>query len=70
LVAGLFVMPVFIFVVGSYSLKSYAHGGLFSLFFDFYKGLVELRPSCWIVLIGPFVFLSFFRLCRLVLRKA
>jgi hypothetical protein len=36
---------------------------------DFYKGLVDLRPSCWIVLVGPFVFLTFFRFCRYLVRK-
>ena len=70
LLVGLVIMPVLIFIVGSYALKSYAHGGLFALFVDFCKGLVDLRPSCWIVLIGPFVFLSFFRICRHLLRKA
>jgi len=69
MLVGLVIMPVLIFIVGSYALKSYAHGGLFSLFVDFYKGLVDLRPSCWIVLIGPFVFLTLFRICRHVLRK-
>jgi hypothetical protein len=69
MLVGLFIMPVLIYIAGSYVLKSYAHGGLFSLFVDFYKGLVELRPSCWIVLIGPFVFLTFFRLCRYLLGK-
>ena len=42
---------------------------LFALYFDFFKGLIELRPSCWIVLAGPFVFLSLVRLFRLILRK-
>ena len=70
LLVGLVIMPVLIFIVGSYALKSYAHGGLLALFVDFCKGLVDLRPSCWIVLIGPFVFLSFFRICRHLLRKA
>ncbi len=69
LLCGLVVMPVLIFIAGSYVLKSYAHGGLFALFVDFYKGLVELRPSCWIVLLGPLVFLTFFRFCRFLLRK-
>ena len=69
LLFGLVIMPVLIFIAGSYALKSYAHGGLFTLFVDFYKGLVDLRPSCWIVLVGPFVFLTFFRFCRYLVRK-
>jgi hypothetical protein len=42
---------------------------VFALYLDFLKGLVELRPSCWIALAGPFVFLSLFRIFRLILRK-
>jgi hypothetical protein len=69
LLVGLLVMPVLIYVAGRYALREYANGGVFALFFDFYKGLFELRPSCWIVVAGPFVFLTLFRLFRLVLRK-
>jgi hypothetical protein len=75
LLVGLVVMPVLIYLAGKYTLGAYAHGtslethGVFSLYYDFFKGLVECRPSCWIVLLGPFVFLSFVRLCRLILRK-
>jgi len=73
--AGLLVMPALLYLAGKFTLGAYAHGtvqethGVFSLFYDFFKGLVEFRPSCWIVLLGPFFFLSFARLCRLVLRK-
>ena len=76
LLVGLIVMPALIYVVGRYTLGAYSHGTLyeansnvFTLFFDFYKGLFEPRPSCWVVVIGPFVFLSFVRICRLILRK-
>ena len=66
---GLLVMPVLIYLAGRYTLREYANGGVFALFFDFYKGLVELRPSCWIVVAGPFVFLTLFRIFRFTLRK-
>jgi hypothetical protein len=69
LAAGLLLMPALIYLPGYYVLKPYANGGLFALYFDFIKGLVELRPSCWIALIGPFAFLSLFRISRLILRK-
>jgi hypothetical protein len=76
LLVGLIVMPALIYLAGHYSIGPYSRSpapdpntNVFSLFFDFYKGLAEFRPSCWIVVIGPFVFLSFVRLCRLVLRK-
>jgi hypothetical protein len=69
LLVGLLVMPSLIFLAGHYTLREYANGGLFALYFDFYKGLFELRPSCWIVAAGPFVFLTSTRLFRLILRK-
>ncbi len=69
LLVGLLVMPAMIYLVGTAVLKPYANGGLFALYGDFLKGLVELRPSCWIVVLGPFGFLTLFRLFRFVLRK-
>ncbi len=69
LLVGLLVMPALIYLAGRYTLMGYANGGLFALFSDFYKGLFEPRPSCWIVVAGPFVFLSLIRLFRLILRK-
>jgi hypothetical protein len=66
---GLLVMPALIYLPGYYILKPYANGGPFALYWDFYKSLVELRPSSWIVLVGPFVFLSLLRTFGLILRK-
>ena len=66
---GLLVMPALIYLAGRYTLMAYAHGGVFALYLDFYKGLIELRPSCWIVVAGPFVFLTLVRVFRLILRK-
>ena len=76
LLAGLIVMPALIYVAGKFTLGAYSLGtvpgkpsSVFTLFYDFFKGLFELRPSCWIVVAGPFIFLTFVRLCRLILRK-
>ena len=69
LLFGLVVMPALIYLPGVYVLKPYANGGVFALYYDYYKGLVELRPSCWIAVLGPFVFLSLFRIFRFILRK-
>jgi hypothetical protein len=66
---GLLIMPVLIYIAGSLVLNAYDNGGVFALYFDFFKGLFEPRPSCWIVLLGPFVFLTLFRTFRLILRK-
>jgi len=69
LLVGLLVMPGLIYLAGRYTLMPYAHGGVFALYGDFFAGLVEPRPSCWIVVAGPFVFLSLYRMFRLILRK-
>src|SRR5262245_58235060 len=69
LLFGLWIMPALIYLAGSLTLQSYANGGPFSLYGDFFRGLVEPRGSFWVVLFGPFVFLSLFRLFRQLLRK-
>ncbi len=69
LLAGLLIMPALIYLAGRYTLMAYAKGGVFALYFDFYKGLIELRQSCWIVALGPFVILTLLRIFRLILRK-
>jgi hypothetical protein len=69
LLVGLLVMPSLIYLAGRLTLREYANGGVFALYFDFFKGLFQLRPSCWIVVAGPFVFLTLVRVFRLVLRK-
>jgi len=69
LLVGLLVMPGLIYLAGSFTLQAYERGGVFALYGDFFKGLFELRPSCWIVAMGPFAFLSLVRLFRLILRK-
>jgi hypothetical protein len=66
---GLLVMPALIYVAGRLSLSEYANGGLFALYGDFFKALFEPRLSNWIVVFGPLVFLTLFRLFRLALRK-
>ena len=66
---GLLVMPALIYLAGHIALKDYAHGGVFSLYFDFFKGLFQPRPSFWAVVAGPFVFLSGVRVFRWILRK-
>lgn len=69
LLTGLLVMPALIYAAGKFTLEPYANGGLLALYFDFFKGLFQLRTSFWIVALGPLVFLSLARLFRLVLGK-
>jgi hypothetical protein len=66
---GLVIMPVLIYIAGLIALKSYAHGGLFSLYSDWFAGLFGDHSSFWIVVAGPLVFLTLFRLGRWLLRK-
>lgn len=69
LACGLLIMPALIYAAGIATLDSYANGGLFALYGDFFKGLFEPRPTNWIVVIGPAVVLTLIRLGRLILRK-
>jgi hypothetical protein len=69
LLAGLLAMPALIYLAGRIALREYQNGGLFALYFDFFKGLVDLRESCWIAMAGPLIFLSLYRLFALLLRK-
>jgi hypothetical protein len=68
LLVGLLVMPALIFVAGYFTLQPY-DGGLFSLYYDFFKGLLLPQASFWLVVAGPFVFLTLLRLFRLILSK-
>jgi hypothetical protein len=68
LLAGLIVMPALIYLAGRIALNDYAQGSVFALYFDFFKGLFG-HSSFWIVVAGPFVFLTLFRLFRWILRK-
>jgi hypothetical protein len=68
LLVGLLVLPALIWIAGRYTLGAYSNGGVFALYFDFFKGLIQLRPSCWVALVGPFFFLTVFRLFRRLLR--
>ena len=69
LLFGLLLMPALIYIAGRYTLNPYANGGLFALYGDFFAGLFEPRRSTWLVVIGPFVFLTLFRAFRLLLRR-
>ena len=69
LLIGLVLIPAFIYVAGRLTLREYHNGSVFALYFDYFKGLVNLRESCWIAALGPYGFLMLFRLFRLILRK-
>jgi hypothetical protein len=66
---GLLAMPALIYLAGLATLKAYAHGGVLTLYYDWFKGLFGVIPSFWVVVIGPYAFLTLYRGCRQVLRK-
>jgi hypothetical protein len=68
LLVGLLVMPALIFVAGYFTLQPY-DGGLFSLYYDFFKGLLVPQLTFWYVVAGPLVFLTLLRLFKLILSK-
>jgi hypothetical protein len=69
LLVGLLLMPALIYLAGSITLQDYANGGMAALYGDFYKGLFEPRTSNWVVVLGPFAFLTLLRTFRFILRK-
>jgi hypothetical protein len=66
---GLLIMPALIYLAGHFALQEYGRGGFFALYVEVFKGLFHLRSSYWVVILGPFVFLSVFRIFRWLLRK-
>lgn len=70
---GLLIMPVLIYFAGYSILQKYSNldfgPGLLELYGDFFTGLFHLQSACWVVVAGPYVFLSVFRIFRWVLRK-
>ena len=68
--AGLLVMPPIIWLLGRATLGSYANGGPLALWIDFFRGLARGELPFWLVLIGPFLFLSLGRAAALIWRKS
>ena len=55
LVFGLLLLPLAIWCIGRVTLGAYARGGPFSLYADYFRGLVHGDSTFWVVLIGPYV---------------
>lgn len=68
LLVGLLLMPLLVWLAGHVFLGDYANGGPFSLLADFLRGLVRGETAYWIVLAGPYAFLTLGRLLRRLLR--
>lgn len=69
ILAGLILLPLMIYLAGRLTLGAYATGGLGAFLKDFYLGLFKGTPSIWCVVVGPYLFLSFFRGVLLVSRR-
>ncbi len=67
LLAGLFVMPLLVWLVGRSTLGEYRHGGSLALLGDYLAGLARAEPAFWVVLLGPY---GFVLLLRAILRAA
>lgn len=66
---GLFVLPICIWIAGRATLGSYANGGPFALYADYFIGLAKGGLSYWMAVLGPYFFLSLARLMRLLWRR-
>jgi hypothetical protein len=64
LLIGAVLMPIAIYALGHTLLGAYAHGGFFSYFGDFWLRLVTLTPAFWLVALGPYLAVWFWRLVR------
>jgi hypothetical protein len=68
-VAGALLMPVVIYALGHRLLGDYTHGGFFSYLGDFWWQLVTVTPAFWLVALGPYLALWFWRLIRRLPRR-
>jgi ABC-type uncharacterized transport system permease subunit len=68
--AGLLLMPLIIWLFGRASLGSYANGGPAALLTDFFRGLAHGELPFWVVVIGPYIFMSMARAAALLWRKS
>lgn len=61
LAAGLIVIPCLIWIIGRGMLGPYTNGGLFALWLDFGRGLLQGSAAFWAILLGPYLFLNLVR---------
>ena len=69
LAIGVIVMPIMIWVIGSWRLGAYANGGLFALWRDYVVALAHASLAFWLVALGPYVALWLLRGARMWLRR-
>lgn len=66
---GLIILPLLIYAAGRTTLGSYANGGPWALFGDFFRALAAGHASAWIAVVGPYGFLLLARLFALIWRR-
>jgi hypothetical protein len=62
--AGGLLIPTAIYLLGRQLLGNYTDGGYFSYLGDFWLQLFRLTPAFWLVALGPYLALWFWRLVR------
>ena len=66
---GLVLMPILIWLVGSWKLGPYSNGGLLALWRDFFAALIKGSLAYWLVAAGPYAALWLLRAARFALRR-
>lgn len=56
------LLPVLVYYTGTATLGPYAHGGLQQFFGDFYADLARLRGNAWVLLLGPVLLVTLWRI--------
>lgn len=64
LCAGLLLVPLAIWLVGTRLLGSYGNGGFWNLLGDFFRGLGSGSGAFWAVALGPYAAVLILRLLR------
>jgi hypothetical protein len=56
------VLPFLVYVTGVQTLGAYAGGGPWQFLGDFYADLARLRPTAWVLLLGPAALVAAWRM--------
>ena len=68
-VIGLTLVPLSIYLVGKRVLGNYGDGGILKdLYADLYTRFIAFEPGAWILLLGPWLFITFIRFLYLPLK--
>lgn len=69
LAAGLILMPVCVYIVGTLTLGPYFSGGWVTFFVDLFKGLFRGWWAAWVLVLGPYALVMFLRGMRQLYRR-